>query len=230
VQRSLNTAQHYRSMVRFISILLFVCGAAFGQSNMMVVYTPDTTSAVTYTDDFETASGDIDGDGSWVKVGTSDIIAVDVSGDNRVESNRSSDHGAYYLDETYGDDQYCQLVFEAGANDVYMGPAVRQSTTDGVGYYWYADGSGSSYLRRGNADWTYTNLAFGNTFVAGSTYKLSIEGYELRCYKDGELDTSIDTDGVYDDSASGDKIASGKIAIRQYGDGATQMDDFQGGE
>ena len=156
------------------------------------------------------------------------LSVVDVAGDQKVQPGQVTKN-YYYYNEIIGNDQYSQIVFSGGVNDSCMGPAVRGASGALTCYYWYADASGSSYLRRSVAG-VEALLASGGTFVAGSTYRLEAIGDELRCYKDGVLDTSINGTGIYDDSGSADKISSGYVGIMGYGTDATYADDWEGGE
>lgn len=136
--------------------------------------------------------------------------------------------GAYY-NTAIENDQYSQVVIVSSSSASTLGVAVRCAAGAETCYYWYGTDS-DSWLRRlvGGAEAT---LATGDGFSAADVIQLEIVDYELRCYKNGALDTSIDGTGKYDDDAAGNKIASGYAGIMMYGATVNdRVDDWEGGD
>lgn len=238
-------AAHLMYMVMSIKkltyLLLLVPFLSFGQGRLNVsVYpaTPESSSAsTTYSDDFDsyTATQNLGTQSDWTKQSTGEIKINDSgSGDNVINPAESSDYvSAYYDDAGSFTDQSSELTLDAIADWNRIGPAIRMSSSTESYYAWLGNGSGGgnkSQLIRVNSG-TVTTLAEGDAWVAGHTYKLAVVGDELQCYDNGTLDTSIDTDGKYDDSGSGSKISSGYIGVAGDGnDTGCDGNDWEGKE
>ena len=215
---------------RLIYLLLLLPAFLQGQTIpvMLFPYTSASESVV-YSDDFEgyNTGQDLDNDGEWNMI-TGSIDLYDNSGDNVVTPDNADDRSYYYYNATLDADQYAELTVDALTSSRYMGPSVRGSTTVMTCYYFYVSNN-ASYLRRIVSGGSNTTLATGGAYAADDVVRLEVEGDVLSCFKNGVLDTSIDTDGKYTDD-SGDKLTSGVAGMMGYGTGATYADEWEGGE
>jgi len=185
-------------------------------------------STTPYTDDFEALStGSINNQGLWKTIdGTVNI--ADVSGDNVTRGGTSGYNAALY-DKTFTDDQYAKIT--AMITDYASpGPVVRANIGTGGTYYgWFHELSNATRLVRVK-NGTATVLVNGTVgWTDNDVIELRIVGYELQCYKNGSLDTSVSGDGKYEDT-SGDKIAGGQTGIMHYyQDNDAQAKQWEGG-
>lgn len=139
----------------------------------------------------------------------------------------------YWNEHELPNDHYaeCSSHRWLGIEGDYIGIAVRMSPSSETYYGWYSDSAGSILFKV--VAGAYTLLASGDSFFSykdfpeeddGERVRLEVVGNELRCYKNGALDTSINSTGIVTDS----DISSGSYAgVCGYGvDALIQIDDF----
>lgn len=218
-------------MVIRILILLMISVSTYGQ--MVINASPPGPYGVEKaleTDDFDSYSTatNLHAADDWSQC--LNIIRVnDNSGDKRLNmATTSSEVCAYWSTTTFDGDHYAELTIDAVASGHFIGPAVRCQSGSSSYYTWYTSSTGS-YLGRVNSG-SWTTLASGNPASAGEVMRLEVEGYELRCYIDDALETSIDTDGKYTDTHV-DKLDGGYPGVGGYGNNiAPDGDDWEGGD
>lgn len=214
-----------------IYLVLLFPALSWGQTfNVQVFpYTPTSGFLALFTDDFEgySASGaSLNGQGSWLAE-NGDMDVNDTGGDNRVSPNAAGNHASYY-NQTFTDDQYSQAVMDDLAGLV-KGGVTTNCQNDGGDYYIYYGSDAESKLAR-IVDGSATDLATGDAWSNTDIVKLVSHGDLLKCYKNGSLDTSIDSDGIVTDD-SGDKLTGGWPGIGGNGNNiGIDIDDWEGGD
>lgn len=217
-------------MKKLFLIFLFIPTLVIGQPGRYpFASTPMIESGASYSDDFDSyATGNLDEKGSWDSPQPgADIQIIDNSGDKVFSGNEIYD-AVWYWNETVEDDQYSQITIDAIVSNIYVGVSVRMDATDRNHYYWMGDDSESFLRVRYNDGVGMVTFATGDGWATTDVIKLTIEGYVLKCYKNGVLDTSIDTDGIYTDAS--EYHSTGYPGIYTYGTGATYGDDWEGGD
>lgn len=135
-----------------------------------------------------------------------------------------------YHTGSVGDDQWAELELIEYNASFGLGPAVRVSGF-GNGYAMFTL-SGNAYLVRYNGgSQSILDTDVAGAWGEGDVAKISIEGYDIRCYINDVLITDFGTAGVYTDTDAS-KIASGNVGLMQRGGdnrGATG-DNWQGGD
>lgn len=138
----------------------------------------------------------------------------------------SSDDSCVYYTGSFSADQFSQATVTSTTGSVWIGPAVRCSTTSNGTYYAWCGDDNDSYLVKRYAD-ALTYPIAGDGFAVNDVIKLQIEGSTLKFYKNGSLDTSMSVDGMYDDS----DITSGNPGFGSYGiSTSARLDDWEGGD
>jgi len=179
-------------------------------------------SPTVYTDDFELLTpGPLATQGNWIQI-HNNMEVTDVSGDNIVNGNQSSNRSCVGYDVSFSNDHYSQIVIDNLTASQGIGPAVR--ATVGSNYYAWVGRTGASQLVRvvsGSA----AQLAAGDGWSITDVIKLSVTGTTISCYKNGILDTSIDTDGMVTDAT----ISTGIPGICGYeNDEDNAADEWEG--
>ena len=154
---------------------------------------------------------------------TQNVGAMNISS-NSVAPNSASDQSqASWNADTPSNDQYSQITVVVISNGVYVGPAVRMTTSGVGGYYIEADGIDGFYLFK-NVSGTETQLGSKTAVVAtNDVLKLTANGTTITPNKNG---STTGTPGAQTDSS----IASGRIGINGWGQGTgSRMDDWTGG-
>lgn len=211
-------------MIRIIIILLCLTPSALlsqvGRFNYPSNANTETWSVVA-TDNFEAhALGDMDGEGNWVQIyGRIDI--EDNGGDKVAKPEFSSDYSYYYYNTSLGNDQAAEAVLDAVVQFRNVGVFVRGSTTQETCYYYFGDTDDSTLGLVQNG--VNNALATGDAFSTNDVIRLEVVGNELRCYKNGSLDTSISGDGKYEDNT----LTSGYGGLYTFGNGVSYIDLFQ---
>jgi len=181
-----------------------------------------------YQDDFDdyAASSTLAGQGYWEQeYGTMTIYKP--ASDGEVYANNSSAMSGVYYDASISTQHYSQLKASAVSSPYLIGPGVRLQGGTGDGYSWYS-GSTASYLIRWNTG-SNSVLATGNAWSTDDVIKLACNGDTIFCYKNGELDTSMDLDGYYIDN-SGSKHTGGYAGLIGYDAGSSsRVDDWSAG-
>ena len=153
-------------------------------------------------------------------------FSVDAT-DDRVYCTYSADEAAAHWNaDTFGNDQYAQVVLRGGANGTEIGPAVRCAASGATYYGVYADiNSGHGWLFK-NVSGTWTPLVeVLNTFgaVAGDVLRLEVSGTNLTVKRNGTAVTGMT-------NISDNAISSGYAGICAYGNNTgCAADDFEGG-
>lgn len=186
------------------------------------------SGGATYTDDFEGYSeAALAGQGDWITwMGV--ITVVTFSESEYVYPNSAGALCGVAYDDTFDDDQYAE---NGGYFDVlsgyYIGPGVRLTGSAGsADGYGYAGGSTDSYLFRID-DGSYTVLSdAGDAVTDDDVLRIEIEGTTIRCYKNGDLDTSLGSNGTFTDAT----YSSGKAGIVGLGTGGNYIPDWEGGD
>jgi len=192
--------------------------------------TPPGGQPETFSDDFEAYSGDtpcsLSSQSDWTNIaGALEIVTY--GSDEHVNPNSSSTKSSCYYNTAIDADQYSQWTMDQ-VGGVHAGPIVRASSSADT-YYYYEGNTFQSYLGRRVAG-SDTDLATGDPWSSGDIVRIEVEGDVLRVYKNGSLDTSIDTDGIYTDDGPS-KLTSGYSGGCAYGNtGSVDMDDYEGGE
>jgi hypothetical protein len=121
--------------------------------------------------------------------------------------------GMAYMGGTFNNDQYSEVIIGNLTANYAIGPAVRMIIDTSTYYGWYGAATESYlFLMTGSS---YCNFFTGNAFSAGDRLKLEVVGNELRAYKNGVLDTSINANGKYTVPA-GLRITSGHAGLTAY--------------
>jgi hypothetical protein len=135
-----------------------------------------------------------------------------------------------YYNHTFANDQFSQMtaILPADSLTIYTGLSVRNSGAGTVnGYYWIG-GTNDSYLgslNNATDEW----FATGGPWANGDTLKLEIVGNELRCYKNGSLDTTVSGDGKFTDVNN--RHTSGYAGLSGYrGSILIGLDNWSGGD
>ena len=140
--------------------------------------------------------------------------------DGRVAVSNATRSCCYYVG-TFANDQWAQATFlGAAAADSSIGVAVRVSSNN---YYCWESSNFSSYLSKITSG-SGVDFATGAAWTANDVVKLEIVGNELRCYRNGSLDTSVSTDGKYTDASS--PFTSGNPGISKDGSNAALVDSW----
>ena len=220
--------------MRRVIIILLCLISTLAYSQVMGRYPFAATPAIVadeyYEDDFEsyTAGQDLRDQTGWGSIRGEDINIYDNSGDNVIRGR--NDYYAYaYYDDTFADDQWSQITVDAINTIDYVGVIVRFNSTSEKYYLWMGNSS-VSYLRAIQYGGLLAAFATGDGWSATDVIKLEVAGYELRCYKNGSLDTSIDTDGKYTVTTSSYQIPSGKAGVATYDQDGSYADDWKGGD
>lgn len=166
-----------------------------------------------YTQDFDDLStGVLTGQGLWVTIDGA-ISVNDHGGSNAFDGDQTGYNAALYS-ASINDDQYSEVV--AYVIDYSSpGPAVRMNSASGGTYYaWFHELSTATRLVK-VVNGTATILVNGTTgWTDGDVVRLEVEGTELRCYKNGSLDTSVSGDGKFIDAS----ISTGYTGVMNYYD------------
>jgi len=190
----------------------------------------EESSVVVFYDDFETRADNtiLAGQGLWVQEINS-MKTNDNAGDMRVNPINSGVENITYYNETFDGDHYSQIVVDEITQFAWVGAAVRCQNGSGDAYIYSSDGTDCRLSRVING--TRTDLdATGTAFSVTDVVRLEVVGYNLYCYINGSLDTAIDGDGIYDDSASGSKLDGGWAGVEGRGNtSASDLDDWEGG-
>ena len=169
----------------------------------------------------------LSGQGSWLQENNTLTVSKPAS-DGEVYSNTSGDETAAYYNSAVSNDQWSQITVAnaLGTGDA-MGVAVRCSGGSGDYYSWYSTPA-TSYLAR-TLSGSWSQLTTGDPWAVGDIARLVAHGDTLKCYKNGILDTSIDSDGKYTDNG-GSKLSSGYVGLAGYNnDNTVRVDEWQGG-
>lgn len=124
--------------------------------------------------------------------------------------------------DAFNDDQYAEATLTADANTCYGGVAVRCASGAETYYGFYSSSDDSCYLFKMVASsWSQLGSS-GSPYSTSSVIRLEVEGTTITPKVDGVIE---DPPGAQTDSS----IASGSTGICGYGDGATRVDDWGGG-
>ena len=190
-----------------------------------------TTTLLEYEDDFESyvVNQDLRDQANWTSARGEDIQIINDDGD-KVFTGHTDYYAFAYYDDTFADDQWSQITVDSiTADSQYIGVIVRMNAGSELYYGWMGNQS-QSYLRLIYQGGTAATFATGDGWAATDVIRLEVEGYELRCYKNGILDTSIDTDGKYTVTTEAHQVASGNAGVMTYAEGnACYGDDWSGG-
>jgi len=209
----------FKLIVLFISLSF----TAFSQVVMMTVPYLEKESVV-YADDFTGDVGNLDDRENWLNDRPSeDIVIYNNSGDNVIKGGYT--YYAYCAyDAVLNSDHWAEIKVD-NIGSGFVGIIVRYDSSTGKYYLFMSDNSGSRLriVQNGSA---LSLFASGSAWQNGSVYRLEVVGYELRCYKDGVLDTSIDGDGKY---TVGEpyKIDGNKAGVVTYSTGTSMADDWK---
>lgn len=213
-----------------LSFSLFSQGGRSGPAFSAAVIMHLSQSSALYEDDFESyASGtNLHATASWSQE-INTLKINDNSGDNRVNPATSSVENIAFYDETFDGNHYSQMVVDAIAQYAWIGVAVRCQNGGGDAYIYSSDGTDCRLSRV--IDGVRTDLDdTGTPFSVTDIIRLEVNGYELSCYINDALDTAIDSDGIYDDSASEDKLDGGNPGLEGCGNSvSSDIDDWEGG-
>lgn len=134
-------------------------------------------------------------------------------------------HGDWWVSDTFANNQYSQATVVGIATGVYVGVGVRMSGTSGSqdlsGYLFYGTDTDSGLDKYVDGAYDST-LDTGIAFEAGDIIRIEISGNAITCKINGATELS------YTDSTS--PITSGAAGICAYADGASQIDDWEGGD
>lgn len=216
--------------MRQIIILLFFSFSLHGQ---IIINNSSTTGggtggSVNITDNFDSYNvGVLYGEGQWLQ--ERGVISVyRPASDGSVHSDLSGAENAVYYNASISGDQWCQGIVEAMGSTTATGLAVRCQGGTGSYYGWYSTTT-QSYLFR-NVGETWTQFATGTAWNVADIVKLEIEGYELKCYRNGNLDTSVSGDGLYTDSDGANRLDGGYVGISGYSNlSVTRLDNYTAG-
>lgn len=177
------------------------------------------------TDNFDAYAdaSNLDAAGNWT-AGTGIITVYKPASDGEVYPNSSGAEVSAYYDGTFANDQYAEGVYYNNlVGSSYIGLAVRGS---GNTYYaWYCSNSASYLGKVISGSWN--TIALGNVWTSGDTIRFEAEGTTLRCYINGVLDNSIDTDGQVTDAT----ISSGNPGVSGYNtNNNIRLDSWEGGD
>lgn len=185
----------------------------------------DTTSAIIYSDNFDSyANGAVLGDQANWDAENNTMGIIKPAAEGRVYSTNAGETAAYYVG-TFSADQWSQATYTGSGAGRSIGVAVRCSGTGARDYYgWYTDTAASYLFKVDNG--TYATLAEGTLWTVNDVVKLEIVGSELRCYRNGSLDTSVSTDGKLVDTT----FTTGNPGLCGYNTGTTvTIDNWSGG-
>ena len=186
-----------------------------------------------YQDNFDSyANGSsINGQSYWLQE-VGDIRVYSSGGDGEIYPSATGYEVASYYNQTVNADQYAQSVCSALSSGYTIGPAVRISGSSTGDYYGFYSNPHAAYLFRCDGG-SYVELARGDPWVVNDVVKLEVTGtgatVTLKVYKNGVLDTSFDTDGIYDDTDANRKT-SGYVGVCGYSlQTAVRIDNWVGG-
>jgi len=175
----------------------------------------DYTPGPSFQDNFDSYSNgsELATQGYWDEErGT--IRVYNTGSDGEPYPDVSSTEVAVYYIASIAANQYSQVTVTALAASLAIGPAVRCQGGTGYYYGWYSTPTASYLFRNDNTIWT--QLAIGTGWSVNDVVRLAVAGDTLYCYRNGVLDTSVDTDGKYTDASAG-KLSSGYVGLAAYG-------------
>lgn len=209
-------------MVRYISILLFVCSAVFSQSNMMIVYTPTIiTDTIIAEDDFQALSdGSLNSQGSWT-TGYGTVTVSTIATDKRIGPGNADANSVAYHSATLNASMACEVSVDSTQGGRGLGPAVNVDGDDC--YAWYSTTVQSYLVKIVNG--SESTLATGTAWARTDVVQLWRYGNSLYCYRNGSLDTSIDTDGI--ETLAEPYLTGTKAGVGGYASGYGLADNWK---
>jgi len=182
-----------------------------------------------YTDDFEAyPDGHLAEQGNWI-LWMADVDVYDWGGEinTRAFGNSFNNISGDIYNDDFEDDQYAEIVIAQVGATGKIGVGVRMSGSEGTadGYIFYADQAECQLIRIDNG--VADTLATGGAYIATDVLRLEVSGSVLSCYKNGVLDTSIDTDGHVTDAT----YSTGKAGIATRHDSTgSAASEWEGGD
>lgn len=144
---------------------------------------------------------------------------------NAAQPDASFQLGDWWTTDAFSNDQYSKGVIAALASGVYVGVGVRMGGTDGgsnlSGYIFTSDSADGCYLEKYTAGTWQGVLATGSVFSNGDTVEIRISGNAITCL------VNTVSRLTYTDNSS--PISSGAAGITGYGNGASRIDSWEGG-
>lgn len=217
--------QYYTIMKNVLFSVLLLPVLLSAQVVNRFTYSRTSSSLVVFTDDFETYNeAALGGQGNWVAV-MNVMEITETTGDKRANPNSFALRVSVRYNQTFAADHYSQGLIDNVSGSGAIGVTVcNQSGAET--FYSYDGNTGVATLRRVVAG-VSTTLATGDALAATDLLKLETVGDELKCYKNGVLDTSISGDGIFDD---GGTISGGGPGIGGFGDSNDNaLDNWEGG-
>lgn len=154
------------------------------------------------------------------------VISNPTGSDGSARTNTSGTNCSYYIGN-FSDDQYSQATAVSIGGSFYTGVAVRCSQGDSTYYAWMARSTQSRLFRVRNGSVFYA--LYGDGWSDDDVVRIEIEADTLKFYRNGSLDTSMDSDGIWvDDSAF--KISTGNPGIAGTGANIEAVDNWSGGD
>lgn len=143
---------------------------------------------------------------------------------NAAQTDKGSDECADHWDaDAFNNDQYAEATVTALANGIFIGVGVRSDTGGALtNYGWYGTpDQGSQLFKNVSGVWTQIGSTGGN-FSVNDVIRLEVNGTTLTPKINGSTE---DPPGAQTDSS----ISSGSAGIAGWDDGASQLDNWEGG-
>jgi len=215
--------------MRAIAIIFLFISCALSAQVMRVSPSHSSSTASvsyqTYTDNFDSYADNsqLAGQSFWVsEIGDWQVNIP--STDGSVHPDIDNGESSVYYNKPFGDDQYSQAVVES-IGVPYIGVTVRNSSDSYYGWDCNSSGSRAYIVVAGSR----TNWDTGDSWLTNDIVKITVTGDVISYYRNGSLDTSIDTDGVITYEGA-DKLSSGYPGVGGWNDGSnSRLDSWEGG-
>ena len=173
--------------------------------------------ALPATDNFNRANAANLGANWTAQAGNMQVTSNEIGANG---ASSSTENGVYWNADTFGDDQYSQVIAASVESYAGAGAACRIATnTDDSWYGFYSDTSYLYFFKMVSGTWT--SIDSDSTPASTSdVIKIDAEGTTITGYRNGS------SQATNTDSA----LASGAAGVTSWGDGVgTTVDDWEGG-
>lgn len=139
-------------------------------------------------------------------------------------NSASTEIGVRWGGDTFGDDQYSQLVMVAETSGTYIGPACRMASGANSRYGYYAGGDARYFFKVITGTFTQFGSSGGSPAV-NDVLRIEASSSTITAKLNGAVDTAVGTSGTASDSS----LTTGYGGITGWHNSTTRGDDLDTG-